>query len=45
MEDLWVGRWSIVGGSVVHLSVGRRSVVSGQWVSRGLVGGSVVGCR
>ena len=32
MEDLSVGRWSIVGGSVVHLSVGRRRllVVSGS---------------
>ena len=51
MEDLSVGRWSIVGGSVVHLSVGRRrlsvvsgsvedlSVVGGRWRTWRLVGG------
>ena len=40
MEDLSGSRWS-----VVHLSVGRWSVVGGLWVGERPVGGSVVGGR
>ena len=42
----WVnGRLLVVGGSVKHLPVGRRSVIGEQWVGVGPIDRSVVGCR
>ena len=43
VEDLSLGRWSVVGGSVENLSVGLSSIVGGQWVDGGPVDGLVVG--
>ena len=43
MEDLLVGRWSMVSGLVEHLLVGCWSIFDGRWIDGALVGGSVVG--
>ena len=45
MEDLSVGWWSVVGGLVEHMSVGRWSGVGCWWVCGALVSGSVVGIQ
>ena len=38
-----VGRLSVVGELLEHLTVGRCSVLAARWVGGGSVGGSVVG--
>ena len=40
VEDLSVGRWSVVGRTVKNLSEGRWSVFGGWWVGGGPIDGS-----